>query len=441
MEKIEVNERAKFAKYVALNILANLGSSCYIVVDTFFVANGIGADGLTALNLAISLFSFQFSFGLLIGIGSGTRYGVSRSRGETKQGNCAFTVGMLLAVAAGLVFMAAGNLFHREIAALLGADGEIRTMTSVYLQVVMTCAPFYICNQVLVAFIRNDGNPKLATTALLLSNLTNIILDYVFIYLFHWSMFGAAAATGLAPVISISILSLHFLQKKNGFRLEPVSALHGIKGVFRSALDLCRLGISSMINELSVGLVVLIFNFLFLGLGGNIAVAAYGVVANVALFAIAIFTGIAQGIQPLVSEYHGRSMTGQLHIVRRDTVILALTLAAILVSIAFLFTGEIVLAFNSGNDVDLQAIAEEGLRFYFFSFFFSGINIAMAGYFSAMERADLGFLISLLRGLLIIAPAAFLLSRVFGMTGVWLAVPVTEAVTFVVTFIMIRRIE
>lgn len=438
-DMIDPDGRVKFAKYVFLNILAMLGSSCYIVADTFFVANGVGADGLTALNLAISVFSYQQSVGLLLAIGSGTRYGICLSRGEAERGNTVFSSALIFGICIGVLIVIMGNLFVFPLSAALGAEGEILDMTAEYLRVILSCAPFYISNHILVAFVRNDHNPKLAAVALLVSNASNVILDYVFIYPFGWSMFGAAAATGLAPIISLCVLSLHFIQKKNRFRFTGFRAVGTIRKAAASFTDFCRLGISSMVNELSVGIVLMVFNFLFLGLGGNTAVAAYGIVANVALFAVAIFTGIAQGVQPLVSDYYGRGYWGQLKIVRKDTVLTAVSLALILVLAAFVFTGQIVGAFNEDKDPVLQSIAEEGLRIYFLSFFFAGVNIALTGYFSAMEQAEKGFLISLLRGLAVIAPMAFGLSKLWGMTGVWLAVPVTEAVTFIVTLILIKR--
>ena len=219
MERIDDKSRKKFAKYVSLNILAMLGSSCYIVADTFFIANGIGADGLTALNLAISLFSFIQAIGLMVGIGSGTRYAVSMSRGERETGSRVFSNAIMAGIAAGCLIAVVGLLFAGRIAEAIGADQVTKGMTSTYLKVIMFFAPFYIVNHTIVAFVRNDGNPKLATIAMLAGNFSNIILDYVFIYLFKWGMFGASFATGIGPVISICCLSAHFIKKQNQFKL------------------------------------------------------------------------------------------------------------------------------------------------------------------------------------------------------------------------------
>lgn len=426
-------ERKKYVKYVSLNILAMLGSSCYIVADTFFIANGVGADGLTALNFGIAMFSFMQALALLTAIGSGTRYAICVSRGDLEKGSRVFKTALMLGISIGVLISLGVNLFAEPIASALGADEVTMPLTIVYIRTVMSCSVFFICNQIIVAFIRNDHNPKLATMALLISNFSNIVLDYVFIFPFGWGMFGAALATGMAPAISLVILSFHFMQKKNHFHFK--GALLGL----REVLGFLKLGVSAMVNELSVGLVVMIFNFLFLGLGGNTAVAAYGIVANVALFAIAIYTGVSQGIQPLVSDYYGRGEAEHLRQVRRDTIFVAAGISVILVIVAFAFNPQIVSFFNESGDPALAAMAEEGMKFYFVSFIFAGFNITLAGYLSAMERADFGFLISLLRGLLVVAPAALILSRIFGTTGIWMAVVVTEVITFCATMIMVRK--
>ncbi|MBR4020858.1 MAG: MATE family efflux transporter [Firmicutes bacterium] len=431
--KNTVTVRKQFIKYVSLNILSMMGTSCYILADTFFIANGVGADGLTALNVAISLYNFMFSIALMIGIGGATRFAVCKSRSDADHANKVYTHTVLTGLAVGLAITVFGNLFLPQIAAFLGAKGVIHSLTVKYMRVIFGFTPFIILNQVMVAFIRNDGNPKLATIAMLVSNASNIVLDYIFIYPFGWGMFGAALATAVSPVISLAILSIHFIRKRNSFHLRKT------RFSIRTAADFCKLGTSSMVNELSVGLVVMIFNFLFFDLGGNTAVAAYGVVANCAIVGTAIFTGIAQGVQPLVSHAYGKGDLLQQKQILRYAAVTAIALAVVLVGSIFAADDPIVSIFNKEKDPLLQSIATGGLCIYFVSYLASCFNIVFAGYLSAMERADFGFIISLMRGLVVIAPMAFLLSRFFGMTGIWVAVPAAEVITLIAALMMIRK--
>ena len=428
-----VTVRKQFIKYVSLNILSMMGTSCYILADTFFIANGVGADGLTALNVAISLYSFMFSIALMIGIGGATRFAVCKSRSDADHANKVYTHTVLTGLTIGLAITVFGNLFLPQIATFLGAKGVIHSLTVEYMRVIFGFTPFIILNQVMVAFIRNDGNPKLATIALLVSYASNIVLDYIFIYPFGWGMFGAALATAVSPVISLAILSIHFIRNRNSFHLRKT------RFSIRTAADFCKLGTSSMVNELSVGLVVMIFNFLFFDLGGNTAVAAYGVVANCAIVGTAIFTGIAQGVQPLVSHAYGKGDLLQQKQILRYAVVTAIALAVVLVGSIFAADDPIVSIFNKERDPLLQTIATGGLCIYFVSYLASCFNIVFAGYLSAMERADFGFIISLMRGLVVIAPMAFLLSRFFGMTGIWVAVPVAEVITLIAALLMVRK--
>ncbi len=428
-----VTLKKQFIKYVSLNILSMMGTSCYILADTFFIANGIGPNGLTALNVAISLFSFQFSIALLLGIGGATKFAILKSRHRAEEANKIYTHTVTTGLAIGLAIAVICNLLNRPIAEALGAQGIIADLTIEYMGVIFTFAPFIILNQIMVAFIRNDANPKLATIAVLTSDAANIILDYIFIFPMGMGMFGAALATALSPVISLAILSVHILKKRNTFHLRK------IRYAIRTTLDFCKLGTSSMVNELSVGLVVMVFNFLLFALGGDIAVAAYGVIANCALVGTAIFTGIAQGIQPLVSDAYGRSQTKQVRQILLYACITAATISIIMVSGVAVFDDQIIGLFNPEKDPLLQTIARGGLIIYFVSYFAACFNIVFAGFLSAMERADFGFIISLMRGLAVIAPAAILLSRIFGITGVWIAVPVAEVITLAAAIWMLRK--
>ena len=181
--------------------------------------------------------------------------------------------------------------------------------------------------------------------------------------------------------------------------------------------------------QLSSAVVMIAFNSIILGLEGNTGVAAYGVIANISLVVTAVYTGISQGIQPLVSTAHGQDRPGLIRQYLRYALITLLVLSAALYLLLFLFAGPVALIFNSKGDPRLQQIAEEGLRLYFTGALFAGFNIILSMYFTSVERALPAHITSLLRGFLLILPMAFLLADCWGMTGVWLAFPLTEAVT------------
>ena len=418
-----------FVKYVSQNVIGMIGLSCYILADTFFVSKGLGANGLTALNLAISIYSFIHGTGLMIGIGGATRFSILKSHKDDHGANSAFSHSIWMSLAAGIFFFLFGLFGSGFLSRILGADNTTFALTNSYLKTIMCFAPFFILNNTLLAFVRNDGNPKLAMIGMLVGSLSNIILDYIFIFPLGMGMFGAAFATGLAPVISIGLLSIHFIKKKNQFHLIkcPIS--------FHAIRKISALGVSSLISEISSGVVLIVFNLSILSLVGNVGVAAYGVVANLALVAVSCYTGIAQGIQPIVSRSYGAGERKQPLQILRYALITALVFSAVLYALVWLFAAPLTAIFNSENNATLATLAASGLRLYFTGFIFCGINIIGASYFSSTDLPSKGFIISVTRGIIAIIPSVLLLSSLFGMTGVWLSFTSAEIITALVTLL------
>lgn len=415
-----------FIFYASLNILGMISLSLYILADTFFVSKGLGANGLAALNLAIPIYSFIHGSGLMLGMGGATKYSIFKGRKESLESNMVFTNTVWLAGIFSMVFVFVGLFLSKALTGLLGADQEIFAMTNTYLKTILLFTPAFIMNNVLLCFIRNDGNPKLSMIGMLVGSFANIILDYIFIFPLKMGMFGAVFATGLAPIISLSILSLYFIKKKNNFHLSR-------KGLqFKTTIDTLALGFPSFIGEVSSGVVMIIFNIIILSLKGNIGVAAYGVIANLSLVVVGIFSGISQGVQPLISKTHGKSDRKNVRKLLKYAMATMTFLSVIMYSVLYYFAEAIAQIFNSENNIQLKEIAVMGLRLYFTAVLFLGFNIIISIYFTSTEKAMPAFIISLLRGLVIIIPMAYLLSAILGMTGVWLAFPITEGLVAVI---------
>ena len=420
----------EFVRYGVLSVLGMIGLSCYILADTYFIAKGLGARGLAALNLAIPVYSFVNGSGLMLGMGGATKYAVCRGQHEIKRLNSIFTNTVYAAVIVAMIFMLTGLFFSEEVTTLLGANAEVFTMTNTYLKVILLFAPAFILNDILVCFVRNNGNPRLSMLAMLCGSFSNIILDYVFIFPLKMGIFGAVLATGLAPIISMLILARHWISGRNDFHLEMARPQ---RVMMQSILSL---GLPSFITELSSGIVMIAFNTIIMGLTGNTGVAAYGVVANLSLVMVAIYTGIAQGMQPLVSRAYGQGDTANRKQVLHYAITAMLVLSGIIYLTIFLLADPIAGIFNSQHNAQLQEVATIGLKIYFMGVAFVGFNIIMSMYFAATDKALPAQVVSLLRGLVLILPMAFLLSTVAGITGVWLAVPVTEGLVAGIAFIL-----
>lgn len=420
----------EFAKYVSLNVLGTLALSCYIFADTLFVSIGVGSDGLTALNLAIPIFNLIIGCGLMIGMGGATKFAIQKSQNDSEKANKTFTHCIYIYIVLSAVFVLAALLFSNQIVSLLGADEKVFDMTHTYLQVLMLFTPAFLLNYILQCFVRNDGAPHLAMAGMITGSLSNVFLDWLFIFPLNMGIFGAVFATGLAPIISLCIISTHFIRRKNSFHLVKC------KPEIRKAGSILSTGVPSLISELSSGVVIMIFNFIILNLQGNVGVAAYSVVANLYLIILSIFNGIAQGIQPLVSKNYGLGNIKNISLITRYAYTSMFAAAIIIYIGMFIFADPVTSAFNSENDPLLQQMAVTGMNIYFLAAPFAGFNVITAVYFTSSERAKPAQIITMLRGFIVIIPTSFLLAYLGKLTGVWFSFPVSEFIVAIVACIL-----
>lgn len=422
----------KFAKYVSQNMLGMVGMSVYILADTFFISQAVGTDGITALNLVLPLYNFIFAIGAMIGVGSAIRYIVERNK-KSENAESYFFHALAWAFFISLIFVAIGIFVPDKLIGLLGGDEKIIAVGTNYTRIFMIFAPFFMWNYICNAFVRNDGNPSVAMAATLLSSLFNVVFDYVLMFPLGLSMEGAALATGFSPIAGILICCIHFKSEKCTIKLKPAAL--SIKRLIYS----CQVGISSFVGEISSGVITIVFNMILLSLAGNTAVAAYGVVANTSLVAVALFNGIAQGSQPLISEAYGTGNKKEISGFLKMALTTAVGVAVLVLVFIFIGAPAIINIFNSEHDMQLAAYAKDGLRLYFTGFLFAGINIVGTAALSAVESASYAFAASITRGFIAIIFFAVVLSALFGMTGVWLAFPAAEFVTMLITLLGLKK--
>lgn len=415
----------EFIRYVTFSILGTLGVSCYILADTFFIANGLGADGLTALNLAIPVYNFIFGSGLMLGIGGATKFSICKGMNHQEETNGIYSNTLLMTVLISLVFVAVGMFHAEKLAGILGADEAVLRMTTIYLKWLLIFAPAFMMNAVLQCFVRNDDAPNLVMFAMLIGSFSNIVLDYIFIFPMQMGIFGAIFATGFSPMISMLVMSPHWLKKKNSF--------HFIKApmIGKTMRQILSLGFPSLLGQVSGGIVMIIFNMLILRLEGNVGVAAYGVIANISIVVSSLYTGLAQGMQPLLSTCYGMDNKFGIRKNMNYGLITMLTISVVIYAVLFLFAPQITTVFNSEGNAVLQNIAEAGLKLYFISNIFVGFNTVISTFFTSVAKALPAHILSLVRGLILIVPFAFFMSALWGMNGIWLSFTATEAVTAV----------
>ena len=389
-----------------------MGQSVYILADTFFISVSSGANGLAVLNLILPVFGIMFAIGSMIGIGSATRYGIRRAKGE--EADHYFTQSISWAVLFSIPFMLIGKT---------------------YLRIVLVFAPFFMCNYSVTAFARNDYATSTVMAGSLAGSAFNIVFDYIFIFPAGLGFSGAALATAFCPCVTMLVCSTHYFSKKCniGFKWKKLSVRH--------LISCCQLGVSAFVGEISSAVITFIFNMLILGLTGSTGVAAYGVVANLSLVGMAIMNGMAQGAQPLISESFGKGASGDVKKLLRWALTCAAAIEIVMVALVWTFTDPFIAVFNSENNQLLLEYAHTGLRLYFLGFLFAGVNIMLVAYFSATANPRPAIIGSLLRGAIAIGICAIILSRILGMNGVWLSFLASEMITFAVILILSKYKE
>ena len=334
----------KFTRYSVSNIFGMMAISVYILADTFFIARGVGTLGLTALNIAIPAFSFIQGSGLMLGIGAATKYSILKAQRQEKEANEIFSLAVISGLIISLFFVFLSITASKHLVKILGADESIFDITVAYLRVILCFAPSFIINAIFLCFVRNDQAPALAMIAMVIGSFSNIVLDYIFVFPLNMGMFGAALATGCAPVIGLCILSLHKFRGKNNFKLVKC------KLDFIKIFGILKLGLPSLITEMANGVVIIVFNILILGISGNIGVAAYGIIANISMVVTAIYTGISQAIQPLLSNCYGLKDTSGMKKIFKYALVLMLALSLVIYVILYFYASDIAFIFNKEND-------------------------------------------------------------------------------------------
>ena len=425
-----ISIRHKFAAYVSKDIFGMIGISAYVLADTFFIALAEGADGIAALNLVLPVYGLIYAVGAMIGAGAATRFAIDRVTRKESEGYLSEAVEWILI--ASVPFILIGAFFPERLLILLGATGNVIAAGTDYSRIFLLFTPLFMLNYAATSFTRNDADPTLSMAATIASSLFNIAGDYVLMFPLHLGMSGAALATALSPLLSISICMAHLKKPGNTLVLR-------ICALSMRLLSFCRIGVSAFVAEISGGFTTLIFNFLILGIAGNTGVAAYGVVANTAIVANSVFNGISQGAQPLLSDSCARGQNKETGRILRMAVLTALFFAVVISVFMLADAPAVSGVFNTEGDSALSAIAVPGLRIYFAGYVFAGFNIVCMGYFAATDRGREAFITSILRGFVIISLMAYTLSKVLGMNGIWLSFPVAEALLSAIIILMIRR--
>ncbi|MEG1470327.1 MAG: MATE family efflux transporter [Anaerovoracaceae bacterium] len=425
----------KFMHYVVPSVVAMWVFTIYTMVDGMFVARGVGPSALAAVNIAMPFINFTFALGILFAVGASTVASIHKGKGEMQKANEVFTLSTITVFVVALVLTVVALLNLDFLAEMLGATDATREYVKDYLGVIILFDVFYMTAYNLEVLTKADGFPHIAIMTTSAGAVCNIVLDYFFVIVFQWGIAGAAWATGISQLLTFTIFLLRFLSKGSNFNFVKV------KFQFARVAKLARIGSADSVTEFSVGAVIFMFNNTIIRVIGDDGVVIYTVIAYVSQLILMTMMGLNQGMQPLVSYYHGKEEK----IIHKYILKMALMCAVICSLVAFLigiiYPNPVVAAFiDSGKNPELFESAISAFKLFSFSFLPLGVVVILAGYCTALEKAKYAFTISICRGLIFVSISLVLMSILFGATGIWLSMAVSEGIALILAVYIYKNI-
>ena len=435
MEKLNLlkdKESKVFFHYLVPAVCSTLVTSVYLLVDTLIIGQGVGALGISALNIFMPFFLLFNGIGLLFGIGSGILISSEDGMGNKKKANQYFATGFVSILSIAIILGLIWNYYLQPLCVILGANSDTIDLVLEYGKCIMAFAPVFMMSNYFAPIVRNMKNPKLVMCAVLTGSVLNVILDYVFVFPMDMGMFGAAAATVIGSLTTLLVLSTHFIKKQNRVKINKETiSLNLLAPIFKC-------GFSSLIMEVASGFIIFIFNIQILKYIGNNGIVVYGIISNCVLVGLALFNGVAQAAQPIIATNFGAGLNTRVKKVLKYALITTTIIGVSLFAVVFLFTGQIIKVFVQANS-EILSVGIPALRLYLSAFCIMNINILISSYFQSVGKEKVAIYISIIRGFLLNIVLAFLLPSVLPSTVLWVVVPVSELITLVCITVYAKR--
>lgn len=421
-----------FFQYLIPSLIGMSLLSVNIIIDGVFVGHGVGSVALASVNVATPMYSVFLSIGLLIGIGGGALYSIALGQGKKELAQQFFSLSIVMTIVIILFVAGMSYLFLEELALLFGANMDTLTYVMEYIWILLLFSLFMALETVLSVFVRNDGNPNLAMIGLVVTALLNIVLNYWMIFMLGWEVKGAALATVLAIVVGLLVLLLHFFRKDNHLRFV-MPRLN-----WQEMRRIAAVGFPSFLSEVGLGVLIIGYNIVIAIYAGTNGLAAFSVISYLHFFMFLVFEGIGSAIQPMISYYYGTK-----NFVRIKRSVQLAERSALLFGGLFLATGffgapYLVALFGVTSDA-ITALAVTGIRLFFISYLFMGFNFIYMTYFQSIGYVKPATWITVFRHFIIFIPVLIVLPHLFGVTGIWLVLVVSEGIMALVLLVFTRK--
>jgi putative MATE family efflux protein len=436
MQKANVNLledpiRKLFYKYLVPSISATLVTSIYILADTLMIGRGVGPIGIAALNLLLPLFSLFFGTGMLFGVGGGVLLSICKGRNDERSAQEYYTAALICTTIMSVFYLAAGHIFFDPVTKFLGRNETMDIYVEEYGRALVTGAPAFLFSAFFQAFVRNDKAPKISMIAVISGGITNVILDYIFIFPMKMGMAGGAIASVIGALVTLLILLTHLFSSHSTLKI--------VRHVnWRKAGEVITNGLASFLLEMCSGVATFLFNRQLLAYVGDLGVVVYGIISNSALIVASISNGISQAVQPIIAVNFGGGKKERLKETRRLGQRAIGLSGLVFCGIGLLFPALVTQAFVKPTE-EILTMSIPAVRIYFAAFLVMGFNVLYSTWFQSVMQPGYSLLICLMRGMILNSLFVFVLPLFFGVTGIWAAMPAAEFLTLGLCLVLFRR--
>ena len=418
-----------FKKFFIPTLLGMLCMSAVTTIDGIFVGHGVGSDGIAAVNICVPLIMLFTGLGLMVGVGSSVVASIQLSRGKAKAARINITQALIFVTLAALVPSSLIMLYPERTALLLGASLHLLPMATDYLMWLVPSLTFQMWIAISLFIIRLDGAPKFAMWCSILSALINVVLDWWFIFPLGWGVMGAALATSISIVtgglMALSYL-LFFARRVRLYRLKW--SYRSLQLTIRNIGYQCRIGSSALLGEATLAMLMFVGNQVFMHYLGNEGVGAFGIACYYIPFVFMVGNAIAQSAQPIISYNFGirnhKRVLDTEKIVRQTSI-----LCGVVLTTTFVLCPDLLVGLFLHPDDEAARIAIHGFPYFATGFLCFILNLAVIGYYQSIEQVKPATLFALLRGCVFLLFSFMLMPKLFGVKGIWLAMPLSEALT------------
>lgn len=419
----------KLIKFTIPTIIMMIFTSIYGIVDGIFVSNCVGSDSFAAVNLIMPVLMIMGSTGFMIGTGGSALVSMTLGEGKKEEANRYFSMLHYVLIGVTAVLAVVSFLFMPQLAAMVGAEGEILKESVIYGRtLILALVPFVLQNS-FQSFLVAAERPKMGLMISICAGVTNMVLDFVFVYLLQMGVFGAALATDISQVIGGIIPLVYFMSGKNE-NLWLVKTKIEWSPIWKSCVN----GMSEMLTNLSMSLVSVLYNLQLLKYAGADGVVAYGVIMYVSFIFIGTYLGYSIGVAPVVGYHYGAGNHSELRNLLKRSLKLLTTTAVVLTVLAEILAKPLAAIFVA-YDAELLVMTTRAVQLYSLSYIICWFNIFGSGFFTALNNGLISGLISFLRTFLFQVAMIYLLPVFWKLDGIWLAIVVAEALALVVTMI------